>query len=176
MASKLGTPLARQCCGHVYLLAAAGVTIVSAFGAFRGEYGWSLCEWAAGFTVLLYVLPWLTPRRRENVQVDDTGVIVVATKGRDEVHWDDVTRAYIITTSDGPWGEDVFFVLEGTEGKGCVVPHDAAVRTKLLEEMQARFDGIDNRKVVEAMGSTSRATFTIWEKPGAENERPGEPA
>jgi hypothetical protein len=63
-------------------------------------------------------------------------------------------------------------VLEGTEGRGCTVPHAAAVRTKLLQEMQARLEGIDDRKVIEAMGSTSRATFIIWEKPGAGNERP----
>lgn len=175
MASKLGTPLRRQRSGHVYLFAAAGVTAISAFGAFRGEYGWGLCEWMAGITVLLCALPWLTPRRRENVQVDDAGVIVVTKKGRDEVRWGEVTCARIITTSDGPWGEDVFFVLEGTDGKGCVVPHDAAVRTRLLQEMQARFEGIDDRKVIEAMGSTSRATFIIWKKPGAGNERPSEP-
>lgn len=175
MASKLGTPLERRRIGHVYLFAAAGVVAISAFGAFRGEYGWGLCEWTAGITVLLYVLPWLTPPRRENVQVDDTGVIVVTNKGRDEVRWVEVTRARIITTSDGPWGEDVLFVLEGTEGKGCVVPHDAAVRTKLLQEMQARFEGIDDRKVIEAMGSTGRATFVIWEKRGIGNERPSEP-
>jgi hypothetical protein len=175
MASKLGTPLARQRSGHVYLFAAAGVTAVSAFGAFRGRYGWGVSEWAAGITAFLYVLPWPTPRRRENVQVDDTGVIVFTNKGRDELRWDEVTRAHIITTSAGPWGEDVFFVLEGTEGKGCAVPHDAAVRTKLLQEMQARFEGIDDRKVIEAMGSTSRATFIIWENPGAGNERPSKP-
>jgi hypothetical protein len=175
MASKLGTPLARQRSGHVYHFAAAGVAAVSAFGAFRGRYGWGVSEWAAGISVFLYVLPWLTPRRRENVQVDDTGVVVITNKGRDEVRWDEVTRARIITTSAGPWGEDVFFVLEGAEGKGCAVPHDAAVRTKLLQELQARFEGIDNRKVIEAMGSTSRATFAICEKPGAGSEHPSKP-
>ena len=46
---------------------------------------WGLSEWAAGIAVFLYVLPWLMPRRRENVQVDDTGVIVVTNKGRDQV-------------------------------------------------------------------------------------------
>jgi hypothetical protein len=169
MASKLGTPLARRRGGHVYLFAAAGFAAVSAYGAFRGRYGWGLSEWAAGIAVFLYVLPCLMPRRRENVQVDDTGV-VVTNKGRDQVRWDEVTRARIITTSAGPWGEDVFFVLECTRGKGCVVPHDAAVRTNLFEEMQARFEGIDDRKVIEAMGSTSRATFIIWEKPDAGTE------
>jgi hypothetical protein len=49
-------------------------------------------------------------------------------------------------------------VLEGTEGKGCVVPHDDTVRTKLLREMQTRFEGIDNRKVIsEMLGEIMRA-------------------
>jgi hypothetical protein len=90
-------------------------------------------------------------------------VIVVNDKGRDEVRWADVTRARIITTSAGPWGEDVFFVLESTEGKGCIVPDEAAVRTKLLEEMQARLAGVDDRKVIDAMGTTSKGAFVIWE-------------
>jgi hypothetical protein len=89
--------------------------------------------------------------------------LAIPDKGRDEVRWADVTRARIITTSAGPWGEDVFFVLESTEGKGCIVPHEAAVRPKLLEEMQARLAGVDDRKVIEAMGSTSKGAFVIWE-------------
>jgi len=39
--------------------------------------------------------------------VDDGGIIVVTDKGRDEVRWADITRARVITTSAGPWGEDV---------------------------------------------------------------------
>jgi hypothetical protein len=149
----------------VYLFAAVGVAVVSSIGAFRGNYGWGITEWALGCAAFFYVLPWLQPRRRENVQVDDSGVIVVADKGRDEVRWADVTRVRIITTSAGPLGEDVFFVLETATGKGCIVPHDAAVRTELLEEMQARLGGVDDRKVIEAMGSTSKNSFVIWESP-----------
>ena len=146
--------------------------MVSAIGAFRGKYSWGLTEGALGFAAIFYFLPRLSPRRRENVQVDDKGVIVVTNKGRDEVLWADVTRASIVTTSAGPWGEDVWFVLEGPEGKGCIVPHDAVVRTKLLEEMQARLTGIDDRKVIEAMGSTSENTYIIYtrERGGPEDD------
>jgi hypothetical protein len=161
MASTLDTTLPRQRTGHVHLFIAVGVAVVSSIGAFRGKYGWGITELALGFPAFFYLLPWLSPRRRENVQVDDGGVIVVTDKGRDEVHWADLTRARI-TTSAGPWGEDVFFVLESTEDKGCIVPHEAAVRTKLLEEMQVRLAGIDDRKVIEAMGSTSKGSFVIW--------------
>lgn len=163
MASTLGTPIPRQRTGHVYLFAALAIAVVSAIGALRGKYGWGITEWALGFAAFFYLLPWLGPRRRENVQVDDKGVIVVTKKGRDQVLWTEITRARIITTSAGPWGEDVYFVLEGTEGNGCVVPHDAAVRTKLLEEIQAKLPGVDDRKVIEAMGCTSNNTFVIWE-------------
>jgi hypothetical protein len=162
MASTLGTPIPRQRTGHVYLFAALGLALVSAIGAFRGKYGWGLTEGALGIAAIFYLLPYLSPRRRENVQVDDKGVIVVTNKGRDEVLWADVTRARIITTSAGPWGEDVWFVLEGREGKGCIVPHDAVVRTRLLQEMQTRLPGIDDRNVIEAMGSTSGNTFIIY--------------
>jgi hypothetical protein len=149
----------------VYLLIAIGVAVVSSIGAFRGKYGRGITEWALGFAAFFYLLPWLSARRRETVQVDDSGVIVVTDKGKDEVRWADVTRARIITTSAGPWADDVYFVLETKEGKGCIVPHDAAARTRLLREMQARLPGLDDRKVIEAMGSTNGNTFVIWELP-----------
>lgn len=132
----------------MYLFISAGVGLVSSIGAFRGQYGWGITECALGFAAFFYVLPWLSPQRGENIQVDDPGVIVVTDKGKDEVRWADVTRVRIITTSAGPWGEDVYFVIDSSDGKGCVVPHEAAVRTKLLEEMQARLAGVDDRKVI----------------------------
>lgn len=75
-------------------------------------------------------------------------------------------RIRIITTADGPWAEDVYFVLETEDGKGCVVPHDAAFRTKLLEEIQLRCRGVDDKRVIDAMGTTNSASFVIWEKRG----------
>jgi hypothetical protein len=56
-------------------------------------------------------------------------------------------------------------VLESATGKGCVVPHDIVVRTKLLEEMQTRLAGVNDRIVIEAMSCTSERTFVIWELP-----------
>jgi hypothetical protein len=165
MASTLGTLIPRQRTGHVYLFVALGFAFVSSIGALRGNFGWGLTECALGFAAFFYVFPWLGPRRRENVQVDNEGVVVVTDKGRDEARWAEISRARIITTSAGPWGEDVYFVLESKEGKGCVIPHDAVVRTKLLEEMQARLTGVDDRKVIEAMGSTRNNSFVIWELP-----------
>jgi len=104
----------------VYLFVALGFALVSYIGALRGKVGWGLAECALGFAVFFYLLPWLGSRPREHVQVDNEGVIVVTDKGTDEVRWAEVSRARIVTTSAGPWGEDVYFVLESKEGKGCV--------------------------------------------------------
>jgi hypothetical protein len=51
----------------------------------------------------------------------------------------------------------------GSDGKGCLVPHAAAVRTKLLEALQARFP-IDDTVVIAAMGCTSNNSFLLWKK------------
>jgi hypothetical protein len=166
MATQLGTPLPRQRYGHVYLFAALGAALFTAIGALRGSYGWGLAETFAVLTAFFYVLPWLSPRRRETVQIDDTGVLVVTPKGSDQVCWRDVTRIRILTSSGGPWAEDVYFVLDGTDGSGCIVPHDAATRTRLLEEIQARFPNVDDEKVIAAMGCTAKNGFVIWEATG----------
>jgi hypothetical protein len=70
-------------------------------------------------------------------------------------------------TDKGPFAEDVFFVLEAGEERGCVVPQHAAVRTKLLEELQSRLSGVSDEKVIEAMSCASNNSFTIWEKVNA---------
>jgi hypothetical protein len=158
MSSTLGTPLPRQPYGRLYFYVAGGAALLTSI------YGWGLTQFFAALALLLYVWPYLLPRQKETVQVDDDGVIVQTAKGLESLHWPELRRIRIVTTASGPWSEDVFFVLEASNGKGCVVPHDAAVRTKLLEEIQARLTGLDDTKVIEAMGSTSDATFTVWEK------------
>ena len=71
----------------------------------------------------------------------------------------------IYTTSEGPAVEDVFFALGGADGKGCLVPHDLAVRANLLAVLQERLHGFDNEQVARAMGSAADAYFTIWTRP-----------
>jgi hypothetical protein len=78
--------------------------------------------------------------------------------------WESVTEIKLITTDAGPYGEDVFFVLIGSDGKGCLVPHAAAVRTKLLEALQTRFPNLDDAAVIAAMGSTSNNSFLLWKR------------
>jgi len=108
--------------------------------------------------------PRLRKQARETVQVDENGVLRVDGPVREQIKWDEVVEIRIITTDEGPFREDVFFALVGSNGKGCLVPHDAAARTKLLEELQVRFAGLDNETVIKAMGSTSNDNFLVWKK------------
>lgn len=124
--------------------------------------------WGAGVFVVLALLvvsePWLRSTRLETVQIDDGGVLREEGAIREQVTWDEVDEIRITTTSGDPIQEDVFFVLMKSGKHGCVVPHEAVVRTGLLKELQSRFAGIDNELVIKAMGCTSAASFTIWRR------------
>jgi hypothetical protein len=99
----------------------------------------------------------------EHLTIDDVGITRTARRLREHVAWVDVARVRIMTTDQGPQLEDVFFVVEGKNGEGCVVPHDLAARSGLLEAVQARLEGVNNAAVIEAMLSGENRLFTIWE-------------
>ena len=82
----------------------------------------------------------------------------------EQVAWDDLVGVDIVTTDQGPYVEDVFFVLHGKDGKGAVVPQEIAVAEKLLERLQT-LPGFDNGKVIEAMSCSENARFVCWKKP-----------
>ena len=74
--------------------------------------------------------------------------------------WADLSEVRVHTTADGPFAEDVFFVLVGREG-GCVVPQGAAP-AGLLERLQA-LPGFNNEALIEAMQSTGENDFICWQ-------------
>lgn len=167
MSSRIGEPLPRKLVLSLYFYAAAGFAVVSCFTAWRGVHGWGMPMVAAGTALVFLLLPNVGRRQREFVQIDDDGVAVEGKKGIERVAWQEVNRVRILTTNEGPWVEDVYFLLEAEGGHGCAVPHQAAVRTNLLEELQSRLPGVRDEKVIEAMGCTDNGSFTIWEKSGA---------
>jgi hypothetical protein len=75
----------------------------------------------------------------------------------------DITKldeVVIVTTSDGPFAEDLFWVLRSGDREE-VIPSGYA--TNLLETLQ-RLPGFDNEAVIRAMGSTSDARFIVWRR------------
>jgi hypothetical protein len=97
-------------------------------------------------------------------RIDEHGVRRELDYGKVEaVSWDDLQEVGVLTTSDGPFAEDVFFVLIGRDGTWCVIPQGAPESTPLLERLQ-RLPGFDNEALIEAMTSTRDAKFVCWRR------------
>lgn len=98
-----------------------------------------------------------------SVRFDDEIIVRTRTNGETEtIRWSDLTRMTVVTTGDGPWTEDVFWLLEGAAG-GCAIPQGAAGTDLLLPRLQA-LPGFDNSAFINAMGSATNAKFICWER------------
>src|SRR6185295_15649609 len=94
--------------------------------------------------------------------IDDRGVRRVLGSGKIEaVEWKDLVEVQIVTTDEGPFVDDVFFLLVGADGKGCCVPQGAPGSERLLERLQG-LPGFDNDQVIRAMGCAENARFVCW--------------
>jgi hypothetical protein len=100
-----------------------------------------------------------------SLEFSDQGVRRVLPDGRvEQVGWDELAEVQVMTTSDGPFTEDVFFVLFGrNEGQGCVVPHSKA-DDSFLRRLQA-LPGFDNEALIRAMISVVEDQFLLWRAP-----------
>lgn len=108
-------------------------------------------------------------RAPERVTVDDGGVTrEIPGELHEQVRWEDLERVTILTTDEGPFAEDFFFLLHGRDGTGCVVGNGRAVEVGLLDWLQRKLPGLDNLAVVRASGSTDNAEFTVWESGDAD--------
>lgn len=78
----------------------------------------------------------------------------------EEIPWEEITGFEIETNSLGPFAPDVFWVLRA-DGRFCTVPQGATGDGELLEQLE-KLPGFDNGKFIDAVASTSDATFKIW--------------
>lgn len=103
-----------------------------------------------------------------DVGCDDEGVTLHRPEGPERLAWSELAEVEIVTTDDGPFADDVFWVLHGG-GKGLVVPQTAAGTDALLERLQA-LPGFRNEAVIQAMGSDGPGRFLCWRRPQSERE------
>jgi hypothetical protein len=94
------------------------------------------------------------------VIIDDEGVR--RDSHGERVRWADLVEVVIVTTDEGPWVEDAWWLLASHDGTGCAVPNADA--GPLIERL-ARVPGVDLDAVVRAMGSTEQAQFVVWKGP-----------
>jgi hypothetical protein len=105
----------------------------------------------------------LDPESRFVVRLSDAEVVCERPDGKIErVGWADLQKVEVVTTSDGPFVPDVFWVLHGTAG-GCAIPQGATGDSQLLERLQT-LPGFDNRAFIEAMSCVSNRRFLCWQR------------
>ncbi len=98
--------------------------------------------------------------RRDDFQIDGEGITRALEDGSIErVAWRDLVEVALVTVDDGPFDEDLFFMLGDAEGNDCVIP--GAQAAKLLPRLQ-RLPGFDNRQVMRAADCIDDARFVCW--------------
>jgi hypothetical protein len=101
---------------------------------------------------------------QSEIQVDDHGVRRHLPNGKvEQVAWRDLAEVAIVTTDEGPFMEDAYFVLQAADGSGCVVPSGAEASRALRERLQ-RLAGFDNERVIEAMTTATNGRFVCWRR------------
>jgi hypothetical protein len=99
-------------------------------------------------------------RRNRDFQIDEIGVRRTLDNGS-VVHlaWRNLVEVALVTVDQGPFAEDLFFVLGDANGNYCVLP--SAFAAALLPRLQ-RLPGFDNRQVQRAADCVDPAHFVCW--------------
>ena len=77
------------------------------------------------------------------------------------VRWDALVEVALMTTSGGPFEEDVFFVLTYGDGSNQAIPLDEA--NDLLPQLQ-QLPGFDNETFIRAMGVSEEGVSVLWRR------------
>jgi hypothetical protein len=78
---------------------------------------------------------------------------------QDGVRWDGLAEVTLMTTSRGPFEEDVFFVLAYADGSNTTIPLGEAEH--LLPRLQ-QLPGFDNESFIQAMGISHESICSLW--------------
>jgi len=104
--------------------------------------------------------PWLAPEYRVSITKDDVACDHPR-RARESIRWEDVSRIWYITTSDGPRFPDEWLLFEGEHG-GCSFPTEAAGMDGVWDELEGRFPGFDFGPMIR--GGTDDAKHLCWER------------
>lgn len=77
------------------------------------------------------------------------------------VRWDALVEVTLMTTSRGPFEEDVFFVLAYDDGTSTTIALGEA--EELLPRLQ-ELPGFDNESFIHAMGVSHESITSLWRR------------
>lgn len=80
---------------------------------------------------------------------------------RESVPWDEITEIMLVTTDEGPFLPDMWFVFMG-KSKGCSVPSEAKGIDLLWDEIKKRFNNFNYDAVIQA--GTDNDQKILWKK------------
>lgn len=130
--------------------------------------------WGLVACVLGLVVVFITIRRRTKrvwettpgrpytvIATDDEIICEHPKRSRESIRWDDVTEIRLVTTSEGPFHPDMWFVFIGDQ-HGCSVPSEAKGFEQLWDVFKNRFPGMEHEAIISA--GTSDGQKTLWKK------------
>lgn len=94
--------------------------------------------------------------------ITDGGITYESYGAEKRTRWSDLQAVYIETTDEGPFFEDVFFVLVTAEGE-LRIPQGDPSFDALLQRLQ-KLPGFSNVAVINAMTCVDNERFLCWEK------------
>lgn len=89
-------------------------------------------------------------------------VEVVSRDGPSRLALADLVEVAVRTTEEGPFSDDVFWVLRSPV-ETLIVPWSAEGADSLMPVLQ-KLEGFDNEAVIEASASIDRAIFPVWKR------------
>lgn len=110
----------------------------------------------------------LPERISDTYVVNEDGIIRETSNGLTKrINWSEVTKISILTTDQGPFFDDFFYVFQA-ESLVMMLPLGISVKIDLLTWLQKKFPDINPEAVIAASGSAQNAVFPLWEGPRTE--------
>jgi len=98
------------------------------------------------------------------VEVDERQISYFSAYDGGAVSIEALTRITVISSDQGPWADDMHWVLEEDGGTMLTIPNSATGTEKLFDAFSA-LDGVDYTMATKALGSTENDSYVIWAKP-----------
>jgi hypothetical protein len=106
----------------------------------------------------------LSPEAAWRVDIDGASLTVTWPEGSQEtVDLNALRRVLVVTNDSGPWGQDVWFVIEDGHDAACSFPLGATGQQEALERLH-KLPGFQLR----GMNCTENFIFECWPNPNAD--------